>query len=71
MGGLASLTADVTWQSGQVQATVPTLAVESVALGRAAAPEVAWTGLQLRNLQLDTARQQVLVEHVGLEAPRA
>lgn len=71
MGGLASLTADVTWQSGQVQATVPTLAVESVALGRAAAPEVAWTGLQLRNLRLDTARQQVLLEHVGLEAPRA
>lgn len=71
VGGLASLTADVTWQSGQVQAMVPTLAVESVALGRAAAPEVAWTGLQLRNLRLDTARQQVLVEHVGLEAPRA
>lgn len=71
VGGLASLTADVSWLSGQVQATVPTLTVESVALGRAAAPEVAWSGLQLRNLQLDTARQQVLVEHVGLEAPRA
>lgn len=69
--GLASLSAGVAWQGGRVHAVVPSLAIESVALGRAASPEVAWTGLQLRNLRLDTAQQQVNVEHIALEAPTA
>ncbi len=69
--GLASLSAGVAWQGGRVHAVVPSLAIESVALGRAASPEVAWTGLQLRNLVLDTAQQQVNVEHIALEAPTA
>lgn len=69
--GLASLSAGVAWQGGRVHAVVPLLAIESVALGRAASPEVAWTGLQLRNLRLDTAQQQVNVEHIALEAPTA
>ena len=71
VGGLASLTAGVAWQDGRVHAVVPSLAVESVALGRAASSDVAWTGLQLRNLQLDTTQQQVHVEHIALEAPSA
>lgn len=69
--GLASLSAGVAWQGGRVHAVVPLLAIESVALGRAASPEVAWTGLQLRNLVLDTTQQQVNVEHIALEAPTA
>lgn len=71
VGGLASLSAGAAWQQGRVHVIVPTLAIESVALGRAASPEVAWTGLQLRNLRLDTAEQQVHVEHIALEAPSA
>lgn len=71
VGGLASLTAGVAWQQGQVHAKVPVLAIESVTLGQVSSPDVAWTGLQLRNLQLDTALQQVNVEHIALQAPRA
>lgn len=71
VGGLASLTAGVACHQGQVHAKVPALAIESVALGRPAAPEVAWTGLHLRNLQLDTAQQQAQVEHIALQAPSA
>lgn len=71
VGGLASLTAGVAWEHGQLHAKVPSLRVESAALGQQAKPEVAWTGLQLRNLQLDTASQKVEVEHIALDAPRA
>lgn len=71
VGGLASLTAGVAWQQGKVHAKVPVLAIESVTLGQTSSPDVAWTGLKLRNLQLDTALQQVNVEHIALEAPRA
>lgn len=71
VGGLASLTAGVAWKDGQVHAQVPSLKIEAVALGQSTSPEVAWTGLQLRNLQLDSAAQQVHVEQIALEAPRA
>lgn len=71
VGGLTSLTAGVAWEHGQLHAKVPSLRVEAVALGPQAKPEVAWTGLQLRNLQMDTASQKVEVEHIALDAPRA
>ncbi len=71
VGGLASLQADVNWQQGRVQASVPALSIEAVARGVKAAPDVAWSALQVRNLQLDSAQQQVQVEQVALQAPRA
>ncbi|HEY4665140.1 MAG TPA: DUF748 domain-containing protein, partial [Comamonas sp.] len=57
VGGLASISAGMAWKEGQLLVNVPTLSIESVALGQAQAPEVAWTGLQLRNLQLNLAEQ--------------
>lgn len=69
--GLASLTAGVAWNHCRVYAQVPSLRVEAVALGQRDKPEVAWTGLQLRNMHVDVATQRVQVEHVSLEAPMA
>ncbi|WP_284337090.1 DUF748 domain-containing protein [Comamonas sp. NoAH] len=71
VGGLASLTAGIAWKQGRLHAKVPSLAIESVSLGQTKIPEVAWTGLQLRNLELDTRDQQVQVEHIALNAPTA
>lgn len=71
VGGLASLTAGVAWQGGQVHAQLPSLRVEAVALGQKDKPELAWTGLQLRNMHVDAHAQKVQVEHVALEAPIA
>ena len=71
VGGLTSLTAGVAWNQGQLHAHVPSLQVASVALGPKAKPEVAWTGLQLRNMQVDVSGQRVQVEHIALDAPVA
>ena len=69
VGGLLSLQGNVTWQQGRMQAQVPMLSVGSVSLGQVKAPDVAWTGLQLQNLTLDTDSQKVEVEHIALESP--
>ena len=71
VGGLASLNAGIAWQQGRLHVIVPEIAVEAVALGVQTAPQLSWTGLQVRNLSLDTDTQQVKVEHVALEAPKA
>lgn len=71
VGGLTSLTAGVAWKEGQWHAKVPSLQMQSWTLGQPAQPEVTWTGLQLHNLQLDSASQQVHVEQIALQAPSA
>ena len=71
VSGLASMSAGLAWKNGQVFANVPALKIESVALGKVEAPEAGWSGLQLRNLQLNMAQQQVQVEHISLDAPKA
>lgn len=71
VAGLTSLTAGIAWNQGFVHAKVPSLRVDSVALGQPAKPEVAWTGLQLQNLQIDSATQQIQLEQIALQAPNA
>lgn len=71
VGALTSLTAGVAWNEGQVHAQLPSLRIESVALGRQEKPELAWTDLELRNTQVDVASRRVQVEQVSLDAPIA
>jgi uncharacterized protein involved in outer membrane biogenesis len=67
----ASLNAGVAWKNGQFHVRVPSLSLDALAVGRSNLPEAGWEQLQVRNVAIDSAQQQVQIGQVDLQAPFA